>query len=87
MNVVMPSLDGTRRIRSCFTKTAVCLLFILTNGCGTGCLFIARSSGLNLVAADHPTPEFNQVIKDAIGPFGFDVWTLRRIPVSINAAC
>jgi hypothetical protein len=62
---------NTHCIRSYLPKTAVCFFFILTSGCGTGCLFVARSSGLSVVSDDQPTPKFNQVIKDAISPFGF----------------
>jgi hypothetical protein len=73
----------THCIRSYVPKTAACFLFILTSGCGTGCLFIARSNGLNIVGADQPTREFNQVIKDAISPFGF-VGTSPSDPTEVN---
>jgi hypothetical protein len=43
----------------------------LISGCGIGCLFSARSNSLDISAIDHPVPEFRQVIKDAITPFGF----------------
>jgi hypothetical protein len=59
------------RTRSWMAQTAAFILCSLTSGCGIGCLFVARSNSLDISATDHPGPDFKQVIKDAISPFGF----------------
>jgi len=64
-------ITDTCRIRSRMAQTATFVLCSLISGCGIGCLFVARSNNLDIRAIDHPAPDFKQVIKEAISPFGF----------------
>ena len=64
-------ITDTCLIRSWMAQTATFILCSLTSGCGIGCLFVARSNSLDIRAADTPAPDFKQVIKEAISPFGF----------------